>query len=280
MNHSTSVCFVNGYRNLYTQVVVFIVDKEVFKLGRLDGKVALITGAARGQGAAEAELFAKEGAKVIITDLQEEGIKELANKIKENGGIVLGMKHDVSNEDDWQQVVNTGIKTFGKIDILVNNAGILSFKTVTEISKSEFEKILSINTTGTFLGMKYVIPNMQKNGGGSIVNISSLSGIYGVGGAGYNASKGAVRTLTKNAAVAYGKEAIRVNSVHPGTIDTPMIKDVLETDEDRKSAVSIGALPYIGQPIDVAYCVLFLASDESRFITGGEYLVDGGTLIM
>lgn len=249
-------------------------------MGRLDGKVALITGAARGQGATEAELFAKEGAKVIITDLQQEAVDELANKIKENGGTALAMKQDVSNEEDWQKVVDEGIKEFGKIDILVNNAGILSFKTVTEISKSEFEKILSINTTGTFLGMKYVIPNMQKNGGGSIVNISSLSGIYGVGGAGYNASKGAVRTLTKNAALTYGKESIRVNSVHPGTIDTPMLNDVLQTKESREHAASTGALPYIGQPIDVAYCVLFLASDEARFITGGEYLIDGGALTM
>ncbi|EUJ30278.1 short-chain dehydrogenase/reductase SDR [Listeria floridensis FSL S10-1187] len=152
-------------------------------MGRLSGKVALITGAARGQGAAEAELFAKEGAKVIMTDLQVEELNKLADQIKENGGSVLALKQDVSSEEDWENVVAEGIKAFGKIDILVNNAGILSFKTITEISKAEFEKIMSINTTGTFLGMKYVIPNMQENGGGSIVNISSLSGIYGVGGA-------------------------------------------------------------------------------------------------
>lgn len=244
-------------------------------VGRLSGKVAIITGAALGMGAAEAKLFAKEGAKVVATDIKGDVLQEVVNEIKANGGDAIGLKHNVISEEEWKKVIQTTIDHYGKVDILVNNAGIASPKTMAQMEMDEWNKVMDINLNGCVIGMKYVIPEMQKAGGGSLINISSIGGIVGMAGSSpYTAAKGALRSLTKSAAVEYGKDKIRVNSVHPGIIETPM------TAESFKDALpfykTFTQLPYFGQPEDVAYGVLFLASEESKFMTGAELVIDGG----
>ncbi|HLR09642.1 MAG TPA: glucose 1-dehydrogenase [Bacillota bacterium] len=246
-------------------------------MGRLDNKVALITGAGGGQGKEEALLFAKEGAKVVITDVQEDKVKEVASEIKANGGEAIGIFHDVADEDNWKDVVKKAVDAFGTIDVLVNNAGVSINVKLHETSLEQWNKIMDINLTGTFLGMKHVIPVMLENGSGSIINISSISGLTGGGGANpYTASKGAVRMLTKAAAVDYAKDNIRVNSVHPGVIITPMTEEMFKDEKMLSWAHSVTPLPYLGKPMDVAQGVLYLASDESRFVTGIELPIEGG----
>ncbi|MCJ0930084.1 glucose 1-dehydrogenase [Virgibacillus halodenitrificans] len=246
-------------------------------MGRLDNKVAIVTGAGGGQGKSEALLFAKEGAKVVVTDVQEDKVKEVVEEIKSNGGEAIGFFHDVSSEDGWKETVEKAVSEFGKIDVLVNNAGITIQKPMHETTVAEWDKIMNINLTGTFLGMKHVVPVMQKNGGGSIVNISSTSGLTGGGGASpYTASKGAVRMLSKAAAVDYAKDRIRVNSVHPGIIITPMTEKMFQDEQMSNWAHSVTPLPDLGDPDDVAYGVLYLASDESKFVTGIELPIEGG----
>lgn len=250
---------------------------------RLEGKVAIITGAAGAQGEAEAKLFAKEGAKVVVTDVNEEGVNRVVNEIKEAGGEAIGVVHDVSSPEDWDKVVEKTVNEFGAIHILVNNAGITGqiMQPIEEMTIEEYNKIMDINAKGPFLGIKAVLEEMKKVDGASIVNISSLSGMYGIGNPAYNSSKGALRLLTKNVALDYAKFNIRVNSVHPGTIETPMIKEVLDANDGagRKAALSTIPLNFLGQAEDVANAVLFLASDESRFITGTELVIDGGSLL-
>lgn len=249
-------------------------------MSRLRGKVAIITGAASGQGAEEARLFAKEGAKVVLTDVQEEKLEEVAKGIEKSGGEFLTLKHNVADKGEWDYVIKQTLDKFGRIDILINNAGIISMKKITEIEQAEYDRIMGINTTGVFLGIKAVLPQMIKQNKGSIVNISSLSGVYGIGGAAYVTSKTAIRGLTKNVALDYGKYNIRSNSIHPGTIETPMIKDMLEAEGMEEYTKGLVALPYIGQPEDVAYAAVFLASDEAKFISGSELIIDGGALTM
>jgi NAD(P)-dependent dehydrogenase (short-subunit alcohol dehydrogenase family) len=244
-------------------------------MGRLSGKVAIITGAALGMGAAEAKLFAGEGAKVVATDIQEGPLRQVIEEINAAGGEAVGLKHNVASEEEWKHVVQEAVERFGKVDILVNNAGISSTKTIADIEIAEWNRVMDINLTGCVLGMKYCIPEMQKAGAGSVVNISSIGGIVGMAGSSpYTAAKGALRALSKSAAVEYAKQQIRVNSVHPGIIVTPM------TEPSMKDAMpyyqTFTQLPYFGQPMDVAYGVLFLASDESRFMTGSELVIDGG----
>lgn len=250
-------------------------------MGRLANKVAIITGAAGGQGAEEARLFASEGAKVVATDVQLEALETIVNDIKANGGEAISVKHDVSAADDWNIVVETAVKSFGKVDILVNNAGItgLISQPIEELDEATWNKILDINAKGPFLGIKAVLPEMKKAGGGSIVNISSLSGINGVGNAAYNSSKGALRIMTKNVALDYGKDNIRVNSVHPGTIDTPMIEMFTNDKETRETTLAGIPLNVLGEPSDIAYGVLYLASDEAKFVTGTELVIDGGSIL-
>lgn len=244
-------------------------------MGRLTGKVAIITGAANGMGAAEAVLFAKEGAKVVATDIQESALQQVLEQMKEAGGEGIVMKHDVTSEEGWEQVVAEAVNQFGKVDILVNNAGVASPKTMVQMGMEEWNKVMNINLNGCVLGMKAVIPEMKKAGGGSLINISSIGGIVGMAGSSpYTAAKGALRALSKSAAVEYGKDHIRVNSVHPGIIETPMTKDSFNDAEPFYRTFT--QLPYFGQPEDVAYGVLFLASDESRFMTGAELVIDGG----
>ncbi|QQZ07741.1 SDR family NAD(P)-dependent oxidoreductase [Heyndrickxia vini] len=250
-------------------------------MGRLANKVAIITGAASGQGAEEARLFASEGAKVVATDVQFELLENVVKEIRENGGEAIAIKHNVTSADEWKTVVDMAVKEYGKIDILVNNAGItgLITQTIEDLEESTWDKILEINTKGPYLGIKAVIPEMKKAGGGSIVNISSLSGINGVGNAAYNSSKGGLRLLTKNVALDYGKYNIRVNSVHPGTIETPMIEMFTSNKEVRETTLAGIPLNILGQPSDIAYGVLYLASDESRFVTGIELIIDGGSIL-
>ena len=245
-------------------------------MGRLDGKVAIITGAGSGQGATEATLFAIEGAKVVATDIELETVSEVVEEIRRSGGDAIAIKHDVLSEEDWNQVINEALETYGKLNILVNNAGILINKNAEETTLEEWDRVMDVNARGTFLGIRRVIPEMRRAGGGSIVNISSIYGILGYGTAPYNASKGAVRSLTKNVAADFAKDNIRANSVHPGIIATPMARDAFE-DPERKAAVeAMTPLSRFGEPKDIAYGVLYLASDESSYMTGAELVLDGG----
>lgn len=239
---------------------------------RLEGKVALITGAARGQGAAAARRFAAEGARVMITDVLDDQGKDLA--------AVLGAEYchlDVSAEDEWADAVAFTVQTFGDITVLVNNAGILHFSALEETKLADYQRVIGINQVGTFLGMRAVVPSMKAAGGGSIVNVSSVEGLGGMPYlVAYTASKFAIRGMTKVAAMELGQHGIRVNSVHPGAIDTPMVSEALGRPIDVSPIGKKLALRRIGQPEDVANVVLFLASDDSAYCTGGEFVVDGG----
>ncbi len=245
---------------------------------RLEGKVAIISGGARGMGAAEAKLFAREGAKVIICDVLEEEGRQTEAEINEVGGDAVFVKLDVTSQDEWENAVNTAIERFGKLDILVNNAGIIVQSTIEDMTVELWDKVMDVNAKGVFLGTKTAIPHMKEAGGGSIVNISSISGIVGQDNvnAGYNASKGAVRIFTKAAAVQYAKENIRVNSIHPGPIATPMTAEGRADPERVALTAERTPLGRYGEPEEVANAVLFLASDEASYVTGSEIVVDGG----
>ena len=245
---------------------------------RLEGKVAIISGGARGMGAAEAKLFAREGAKVIICDVLEDEGRQTEAEINEVGGDAVFVKLDVTSQDEWENAVNTAIERFGKLDILVNNAGIIVQSTIEDMTVELWDKVMDVNAKGVFLGTKTAIPHMKEAGGGSIVNISSISGIVGQDNvnAGYNASKGAVRIFTKAAAVQYAKENIRVNSIHPGPIATPMTAEGRADPERVALTVERTPLGRYGEPEEVANAVLFLASDEASYVTGSEIVVDGG----
>ncbi|GAB6989163.1 glucose 1-dehydrogenase [Paenibacillus pini] len=244
-------------------------------MGRLNGKVAIITGAANGMGAAEARLFAQEGGKVVGTDLNMDKLNELVNEITSNGGEAIAIQHNVASEDDWKRVIEETLKRFGKVDVLVNNAGISSTMTIANLEMEQWNKVMDINLNGCMLGMKYAIPEMQKVGAGSVINISSIGGLVGMAGSSaYTAAKGALRSISKAAAVEFAKQQIRVNSVHPGIIETPMTAESFK--ESTPYYKTFTQLPYFGKPEDVAYGVLFLASDESRFMTGSELVIDGG----
>ena len=235
---------------------------------RLEGKVALISGGAQGQGAVEAAMFAREGAKVVIGDVLD----------AEGGGDALYVHLDVTSEEQWRQAVDTAVSSFGKLDILVNNAAIWRGGRVEETTVEEWDAIMGVNAKGVFLGSKVAIPEMRKAGGGSIINISSTAGL--VGGprsSAYPASKGAVRLLTKSTAIQYGKEGIRCNSIHPGPIDTAMLRGIWEAyPESQPHSLGATAIERLGTSEDIAYGALYLASDESSFVTGSELVIDGG----
>jgi len=245
---------------------------------RLANKVALITGGARGQGAVEAKLFATEGAYVVICDILDEEGKRIESEINNTGASSLFAHLDVTDESEWQNVIATTLNSFGKLDILVNNAGIYKWAQVEETTSELWDQTMDINAKGVFLGTKHAIPAMRNSGGGSIVNISSVAGLIGsANAAAYGASKGAVRLLTKSTAIQYARDGIRANSVHPGIIDTPMTTpNLLATQEARDRSASRHPLGRVGTSEDVAYGVLFLASDESSFMTGSELVIDGG----
>ena len=244
---------------------------------RLKNKVAIITGAAKGQGEFEARLFASEGATVVLCDIDVEACGKTAEEISSSGGSAVSMTLDVTSEPNWIGVIEQTVEFFGKLDILVNNAGIYSRVPIENASVDEFDHILEVNLRGVFLGTKHAIPAMRTSGGGSIINISSTAGIVGnVGSGAYGASKGGVRSFTKYTAIQHASEGIRANSVHPGPIDTDMISDNLSTAEGRKSTESRIPMGRVGSIEDVAMGVLFLATDESSYMTGSELVIDGG----
>tara|TARA_B100000749_G_scaffold175995_1_gene135945 strand:- start:859 stop:1608 length:750 start_codon:yes stop_codon:yes gene_type:complete len=244
---------------------------------RLENKVALISGGARGMGAVEAKLFAEEGAKVIIGDMLEEEGRKVEAEINEAGGECVFVLLDVSSEEAWQNAVNEAVSRYGKLDILVNNAGIYRAHNVEETTSDEWDQVMDINAKGVFLGTKHAIPAMRDAGGGSIVNISSVAGLVGSRAtSAYNASKGAVRLLTKSTAIQYASDGIRANSVHPGTIETPMTEGFLADPSMRQDRMDRTPIGRLGKPEDVAYGALFLASDEASFMTGSELVIDGG----
>ena len=245
---------------------------------RLEGKVALISGGARGMGAAEARMFASEGASVVIGDVLEDEGRRVAAEIGEAGGQALFVALDVTSESQWRDAIDAAVSSFGRLDVLVNNAGIGGGGNVEETTEADWDRTMDINAKGVFLGTKTAIPAMRRSGGGSIINISSQLGIVGTDNSSpqYQASKGAVRLLTKSTAIQYAREGIRANSVHPGPIVTPMT-EAGRADQDRYDmTVSRIPLGRYGEPEDVAYGVLFLASDESSFMTGSELVIDGG----
>lgn len=244
-------------------------------MGRLAGKIAIITGASQGMGMAHARAFVAHGAKVILGDINDKAGSALASELGSNAVFV---KQDVASRADWQHVLREGEKRFGTVNVLVNNAGILGkLAETTDLPEEEFLRVCTVNQTGVFLGMQTVLPGMIKIGGGSIVNISSVAGLVAIFGApnlAYVASKFAVRGMTKQVAVEYGAKNIRVNSVHPGYIKTPMM--VAATDEEGGGAVTQIPLRRMAEPVEVSNLVVFLASDESAFITGTEHVIDGG----
>lgn len=245
-------------------------------MGKLDGKVALLTGAARGQGEAEARLFAAEGAKVVLSDVLDEPGKRVAESI---GAAALYVHHDVSKEESWRETIAATVSRFGRLDVLVNNAGILHVAAIAQIELADYMRIVNVNQVGCLLGMKHAIPVMAKGGGGSILNISSTAGLEGQPGiAAYVSTKWAIRGMTKTAAIECGALGIRVNSIHPGGINTDMGKGETKGFEQIDTEGVYRKLPLgrIGEPVEVARLALFLASDDASYCTGGEYTVDGG----
>lgn len=245
---------------------------------RLEGKVALITGGARGMGASEAQLFIDEGAKVVITDILDEVGKETAKRLSPDGSQCVFYHHDVTSESDWESVVNDVISAFGQIDVLINNAGIFEQGSILDTSLEKFERTMDINVTGVFLGMKAVAGHMVQRKQGSIINISSVAGLNGTPGfVAYGASKWAVRGMTKGVAKELAPFGVRVNSIHPGIIDTPMLQTFDEAGEGVREMVRTRIpLGYEAEPIHVARLALYLGSDDSAYSTGSEFIVDGG----
>ncbi len=248
-------------------------------MSRLEGKVVLISGGARGQGATEARMMAKEGARVVFGDVLDDDGQKVEAEILEAGNEATYVHLDVTKESDWRSAVQEAVSRYGKLDVLVNNAGILIRKGIEDTTEEEWDRIMAINAKGVFLGTKCAIPAMREAGGGSIVNISSTAGLVGNtgGSSAYTATKGAVRLFTKATAIQYAKENIRCNSVHPGIIDTVMVQETLDDPDMLRERMARLPLGRIGTTEDVAYGVLYLASDESSFVTGAELVIDGGT---
>lgn len=249
--------------------------------GLVDGKVALVSGAGSGIGRATALALARDGAKVAVADVVDTAGQETVRMIQEAGGTALYVHLDVTNEEQWKQAVQEVVREFGKLDVLVNNAGIARVENVENESLEGFNKLIAVNETGVFLGMKTAIPEMRRVGSGSIINISSIYGT--VGGSGdsvaYHAAKGAVRLMTKNAAIRLAKQNIRVNSIHPGFIETPMVQSVTSDPaaaQMHQFILNMTPMGRLGKPEEVANAIVFLASDRASYMTGSEVYVDGG----
>jgi NAD(P)-dependent dehydrogenase (short-subunit alcohol dehydrogenase family) len=251
---------------------------------RLEGKVAMITGGASGIGAASARLFAEHGAGVAIADLNDNLGRQVADEVSAAGGSALYRHLDTSVEDEWIEVMKAVQERFGRLDIMLNAAGVsgrgadgATSPRVENLDIANWNHVMAVNATGVFLGTKHAIGPMLAAGGGSIINISSIYGIVGsINSASYHASKGAVRTFTKAAAAQYAAQGVRVNSVHPGFVDTPMTQPIHDDPERAGSRLAQTPAGHFGQPIDIAHGCLFLASDESRWMTGAELVIDGG----
>lgn len=243
--------------------------------GRLAGKVALISGGASGIGAAHVRVFAAEGAKVVSGDIQEEQGRAVVETVNANGGEAVFVRLDVTKEADWVSAVNTAVSRFGKLTTLINNAGIYWPQGIEAETVEGWNKMVAVNQTGVWLGMKAAIPAMRNAGGGAIVNISSLYGLIGSPSSiTYHATKGAVRLMTKAAALEYARQGIRANSIHPGQIDTPILAGLTpEQDAQIKAMTPLGRM---GRPEEIAYGSLYLCSDEAAFVTGAELVIDGG----
>ncbi len=248
-------------------------------MGKLNNKVAIITGGATGIGKQTALLFAKEGANIVLTDIDEETGKETLAEVKQYNDDAIFINHDVSQEAEWKNVVGETVEKFAKIDVLFNNAGIYIIKPIPEIELETWHKLMDINVTGVFLGLKHVLPVMEKGNSGSVINASSVAGLVGAPGhLLYGASKGAVRLMTKDAAAEYASKGIRINSIHPGYITTGMADYASEvTKRSKEELDSTYPLGRMGNPMEVAKMVLFLASDDSSFSTGAEFVIDGGS---
>jgi 3alpha(or 20beta)-hydroxysteroid dehydrogenase len=250
-------------------------------MGKLDGKVALISGGARGQGAAEAKTFAREGAKVVFGDVRDAEGQQVEAEIRASGGAAVYVHLDVTNEEDWRHAVQMAVERYGKLDILINNAGIVIPRVpIEERTAEEWDRVMAVNAKGVFLGTKHVIPALRRTGGGSIVNISSIAGI---GQSlhqepAYAASKGAVRIFSKVTASQYARDKIRCNSVHPGPVDTDMLHSAMPDPEilqQRLQRVPLGRMAAIDE---IVAGILYLASDDSLYVTGSELVIDGGAL--
>ena len=253
-------------------------------MNRVKNKVAIVTGGASGLGKSSAILLAREGAKIVVTDIDEEDGKKVVQQIKANGGEAIFIKQDVSKEDEWKNVIETTLKTFGKLHILANSAGIGLGGTVEEVTLEDWKNLIDVNLNGTFLGTQYGIKGMKETGeGGSIINFSSIEGLIGDPNLpAYNASKGGVTIFTKSAALHCARQGygIRINSIHPAYIWTPLVENFLKAqgnvEEGKKQLESLHPVGHLGEPDDIGYGVVYLASDESKFMTGSELVIDGG----
>ncbi len=249
-------------------------------MGRLEGKIALVTGGGSGLGAADCRRFAEEGARVIVSDINEDAARTVAAEI---GEAAVALRHDVSSEDSWKAAIAEAEQRFGALHVLVNNAGIVVIADTEETTLEQFRKVQAVMSEGVFLGCKYAIPLMARSGGGSIVNMSSTASHLGYPVFfAYSAAKGAVRSLTKSVAIHCQQKGykIRCNSVHPGSIETPMVQGAMgRPGEEQEVPDGVLAAGAIGHPRDVANLILYLASDESRFVTGAEFVIDNGLII-
>ncbi|MDZ7719296.1 MAG: glucose 1-dehydrogenase [Balneolaceae bacterium] len=250
---------------------------------RVEGKVAVVTGGSSGIGKASCQILAKEGAKVAVTDIDDEKGKKVVEEIEKSGGTAMYWNLDTTDEDRVEQVFGEIEKEFGSLDVLVNNAGISGVdKPTHKITKEEWQKVIDVNLNGVFYCLKHAVISMKESGGGSIINLSSIYGIVGAPDLPpYHASKGAVRVMSKTDALLYAEDNIRVNSVHPGFIWTPLVEELGKkspggVEEFRKELDSLHPIGHVGEPEDIAYGILYLASDESKFVTGSELVIDGG----
>ncbi|MCO5992080.1 SDR family NAD(P)-dependent oxidoreductase [Actinoallomurus rhizosphaericola] len=244
---------------------------------RLAGKVALITGATGGIGAATAELFAREGARLVITDVADGPLRDLARRIEAGGAEVVAVRLDVSSSQEWDKASGVVRDRFGALNVLVNLAGIVDWPGIEDTREEAWDRVIDVNQKGTWLGMKAAMPLLRASGNASVINTSSVLGLVGSGAAAaYQASKGAVRLLSKTAAVEYARQGVRVNSVHPGVIATPMIQDILDEQGDQQPDIQRTPMRRAGRADEIAPAFLFLACDDSSFVTGSELVVDGG----